>query len=76
MHSIKFTNSLNGDYFMIQSRSEETGIKLHKTLNEALQDAKEDKSIWKISFDAIDGSRVRLVRYENPDEWIYSPIES
>jgi myo-inositol-hexaphosphate 3-phosphohydrolase len=56
----------------IQTRSEKTGLGYHKTLQDALFCAREDISIWKISFDIEDGTRVRLVK--TSDGWTYENI--
>jgi hypothetical protein len=55
---------------MVQTRSEETGLAHHKTLQDALKLALKDKTIWKISFDIEDGSRVRLTKQN--EEWVLS----
>lgn len=58
----------------IQTRSEVTGIQTHQTIPDALNHAKQDRTVWKISFDAINGDRVRLVSRDNGFTWIYEPI--
>lgn len=55
-----------------QVRSEETGLNNFATLDEALQAADRDRTIWKISFAAPSGERVRLIK-EN-GEWLFRPI--
>jgi len=47
---------------MIQTRSERNGIKEFATFKEALDSAKNDLTIWKISFALSNGERIRLVR--------------
>lgn len=58
----------------IQTRSEITGVKTHKTFQDALQASRDDKTIWKISFEISDGSRIRLVKTD--DGWIYEDVMS
>jgi len=55
-----------------QSRSETSGLQYFDTLQQALDSAGADSSIWKISFSLPTGERVRLVR--NEASWIYDPI--
>ena len=57
---------------MIQTRSEETGLRQWRTLQDALTAAREDTTIWKISFEIEDDTRVRLVR--DGEGWTYEPI--
>ena len=57
---------------MIQTRSEEKGIHNHKTLQDALRIAGDDQTIWKISFEICDGTRVRLVKTQ--EGWIYENV--
>lgn len=52
---------------MYQTRSEENGILYCGSIYSALEAAKKDKSIWKISFNAFNGERIRLVRLTHPD---------
>jgi len=47
---------------MIQTRDEEDGLLAHATVEHAFNAARRDDTIWKISFDAEDGSHVRLVK--------------
>lgn len=61
---------------LFQTRSEEHGIAHWVTLEQALRKAETDLTIWKISFAAPDGSRVRLLRYGNsPDTWMLRLME-
>jgi hypothetical protein len=55
----------------VQTRSEETGLGRHDTLGSAMEAARLDPTIWKISFD-LGMERVRLVRDGNG--WVYEPI--
>lgn len=55
--------------YRVQTRSEETGIKNFPTLMDALAAARDDASIWKISFDICDGTRVRLIWEDS--KWVY-----
>lgn len=57
---------------MIQTRSEGNGIQQHKTLQDALSVSRDDPTIWKISFEIEDGTRVRLVR--TPEGWTYENV--
>lgn len=60
---------------MIKTRSEVNGIANYKTMELALDAARKDNTIWKISFDAKDGFRVRLVSHtQKNNEWIFEPI--
>jgi hypothetical protein len=56
----------------IQLRSELNGLRYVKTLKEALSLAKQDKSIWKISF-SLGEERVRLIR-DSVDGWVLTNI--
>lgn len=56
----------------VQTRSEENGLKFYSTLTDAFRAAQIDTSVWKISFNAYDGTRVRLVR--TSEGWIYEDI--
>ncbi len=57
---------------MIQTRSESTGIGQHLTLQDALRASRDDVTIWKISYDIEDGTRVRLIR--TIEGWVYENI--
>lgn len=56
----------------IQTRSETTGLMFHRTLDDAFKRAKRDDSVWKISFYAHDGTRIRLIRITQG--WLYEDI--
>jgi hypothetical protein len=56
----------------IQTRSETTGIQTFLTFQDALIAAQNDESIWKISFEISDGSRIRLIRENN--QWVYENV--
>ena len=58
----------------VQIRSHDTGCETVETIREAFRMAKQDKSIWKISFDAETGERVRLVFDELTEFWVYEDI--
>jgi hypothetical protein len=60
---------------MFQTRSESTGLGQWPTMAEALQAAKQDTTIWKISFTLPNSERIRLIRMPELDQWVYSPIE-
>lgn len=64
---------------MIQVRSEETGIQEFETITHAMAEAVRDPTIWKISFNAENGERARLVRSQSFDcgeRWVWEPILS
>lgn len=56
----------------VQTRSEENGLREFATIAEAMNHAKEDLSVWKVSF-AVGDERVRLTR-NAVGEWYYEPI--
>lgn len=60
--------------FAVQIRSETWGITTVPTIREAMRRAKADPTIWKISFDAESGERVRLTFDELTEFWIYDDI--
>ena len=53
----------------IQTRSEKTGLCFHNTLQNALDAAKKDHSIWKISFSLQNGERVRMIRNNGHEDF-------
>ena len=53
-----------------QTRSEVYGLRFFDTPKEAFEHAREDKSVWKISFGGV-----RLVKREH-DTWVYEPMSS
>lgn len=61
---------------MVQTRSEENGLRTFHSLEGALAHAKEDRSVWKVSITLPTGEIVRLVRIpaETGDGWVYEPI--
>ena len=56
---------------LFQTRSEDNGMDWHTSMKEALAAAKDDPSIWKISF-PVGKEMVRLV--ERDGNWVYEPI--
>lgn len=58
---------------MIQTRSEPNGIQNWPTFLDALNASRDDKTIWKISFEISDGTRIRLVR-EYGNIWVYEDV--
>lgn len=72
----------------VQTRDEDGALRFHKTVKAAMDSAKEDQKIWKISWSDIStGERVRLVRKRLIDPlqgfdinnsyepvWVYEPI--
>jgi hypothetical protein len=58
----------------VQLRKESGALIFKDTLNEAIEYAKQDFDVWKISFAIPSGERVRLIR--TPDHrWQYEPID-
>jgi hypothetical protein len=55
----------------VQTRSEENGLNQFDTVQEALNYAKSDETVWKISF-KLGNERLRLVKHEYPtaSEWV------
>lgn len=45
----------------VQCRSEDTGLSYHSSLADALAEARDNPTVWKISFSLSNGERVRLV---------------
>jgi hypothetical protein len=70
--------------FMVQVRSEKTGIRHFRTFAEASSAVHIDRSIWKISFPLSTGERLRLVKHSPNwfarifmgirDTWVYEEI--
>jgi len=63
--------------FEVQTRTEDGGLSFFKSINEAMNKAKDDLSIWKISFGITEtGERVRLTRSDvRPEVWVYDPSD-
>lgn len=59
---------------MFQTRSELNGLSDFDTLDGAFMAAKNDRTIWKISFNAQNGERIRLIRLTEDSKWIYQSI--
>lgn len=57
----------------VQTRDETGGLKFHSSLSAALKESRRNPSVWKISFNAEDGTRVRLVR--SRDGWMLELME-
>jgi hypothetical protein len=62
------------DSMDFQTRSEETGMMYHHSFVDAMNAAKKDPTIWKISFSIQTGERIRLVKSMMSNQWIYQPI--
>jgi hypothetical protein len=61
----------------VQTRGEEDGLKLFHTVKEAYVYALNTPDVWKISFYADNGERVRLVRSEEePSQFFYEDLET
>lgn len=58
----------------IQTRSSTGEIRFYNSLESALSDAKTDTKVWKVSFNAEDGTRIRLVR--TIEGWVYENVVS
>jgi len=58
----------------VQTRSQTGDIRFYNTLESALADAQKDTKVWKVSFNAEDGSRIRLIR--TIESWVYENIQS
>lgn len=57
---------------VFQTRSESTGVASFNTMEQALNYAKKDETVWKISF-SVNNEWFRLVKNE-AGEWVYSPL--
>lgn len=69
---------MTDEEFFVQTRSESNGLRLWRTLEEALAHAKQDNTVWKISFPLASGERIRLVVDEIADGklgWVWEKIE-
>jgi hypothetical protein len=62
----------------VQTRSESNGLRFFTSVYNAFEAAERDSSIWKISFNAQNGERVRLIReFDVPTAkmiWKYEPM--
>lgn len=59
----------------VQTRGEEDGLKQFPTVKEAYVHALNTPDVWKISFYADNGERVRLVRSEEePSQFFYEDL--
>lgn len=56
-----------------QLRTYDGGLSYYPTLVEALKAAEQNKEVFKLSFNAATGERVRLIRSDNGD-WHFDPI--
>lgn len=57
----------------VQTRDECGQLKFFETLRAAFEHAERDPTVWKISFEAATGERVRLV-WGADGRWIYEDI--
>ena len=57
---------------MVQTRNEVSKILNHDTLEKAFDHTLLDTTVWKISFDAATGERVRLIK--TSEGWTYEDI--
>lgn len=59
----------------VQTRSEETGLRYFSKVVDAMEIARQDRTIWKISFTAANGEAIRLIRrFEASDEFVCEPM--
>jgi len=58
----------------VQTRSEQTGLQKHDSLDDALNHALADRSIWKISYITVQASRARYIREGTSDVFYNTPI--
>jgi len=58
----------------IQTSSQTGDIRFYRTLESALTEAQLDTKVWKVSFNAEDGTRIRLVR--TIEGWVYENVMS
>lgn len=69
--------------FQVQTRSDEGGLRYFGSLQEAFDYAEKNKDVWKISFNAEDGSRCRFVKTralavvdtEVQCTWVFEPLD-
>ena len=61
---------------MVQTRSEETGLANFQTIKEAIEYAARHEHVWKVSFNAQTGERVRLIKIgvQGAIRWVFEPI--
>ena len=62
----------------VQTRSEDNGLRNFSSVKEAFDHANEDRTVWKVSFNAEDGTRVRFVKVGGNIRtcvWEFQPIE-
>jgi len=57
---------------MFQTRSEDGTLQNFKTLQDALEAGRNDLTIWRISFEIADGTRIRLLRTN--EGWTYENV--
>jgi len=62
----------------VQTRNEAGALQFFDSLRLAFNHAEKDMSVWKVSFNAEDGSRVRLIRcwdeQQGKDCWSFEPL--
>ncbi len=62
----------------VQTRNEAGALQMFGSLREAFNHAEKDLSVWKVSFNAEDGSRVRLIRCWDEQQgktcWSFEPL--
>ncbi len=60
----------------VQTRQLTGAIIQHSSLKEAFDFANANGYVWKVSFNAEDGTRCRFTRYNsNKPAWMFDPIE-
>ena len=63
---------MSNEQIEVQTRSEDGGLKFFASLNDAMDYANSDKTVWKVSF-SVGEDRVRLVK--EGDSWVYRPLK-
>lgn len=62
----------------VQTRNEAGALQVFESLRLAFNHAEQDLSVWKVSFNAEDGSRVRLIRCWDEQQgktcWSFEPL--
>ena len=66
--------TLTGDGKHVQTRDEDGSLLYFDSVSEAFRYANDTPSVWKVSWDDLDGDRLRFVRTSTDDGWRYSPI--
>lgn len=63
------------DQGFVQTRSETTGLRFFDSVNEAIKYARQNQSVWKISFTLPNKENIRLLRrYGTSNEFVFEPM--